>query len=273
MACNNTFPINKSSRISKSHRSIPWWSADLTILRKRTNDLRRLYQRTRNNGELRQKRKTQYFESKATYADTIRREKIRSWKEYCDVSTASNPWGAIYKKAAKKRNTSSHITTLCKADGTLTSDTKETLSLMTETFAPRDNRGDDNEYHKQIRDLFEQPANTADEQEFTTPEIRNIIENIKNKAPGEDGITSVIYNHAFKTVPTFITTIYNSCLKQGIFPTEWKKAKIIQIIKTGKERSYEVSKYRPISLLNTGAKVLEKLMINRINHHTHTKDA
>jgi hypothetical protein len=88
-----------------------------------------------------------------------------------------------------------------------------------------------------------------------------------NKAPGTDGITGVIYNHAFKMVPTFITAIYNGCLKQGIFPTEWKKARLIPIIKQGKENSYEVSKYRPISLLNIGGKVLEKLMINRTNHH------
>jgi hypothetical protein len=39
---------------------------------------------------------------------------------------------------------------------------------------------------------------------------------MKNKAPGEDGITSVIYNQAFKTVPTFITAIYNGCLKRDI---------------------------------------------------------
>jgi len=38
---------------------------------------------------------------------------------------------------------------------------------------------------------------------------------MKNRAPEEDGITSEIYNHAFKTEPTFITAIYNSCLKQG----------------------------------------------------------
>ena len=120
----------------------------ILILRKRTNALRRLYQRTRNNDELREKRKTQYFECKATYAATIRGEKIGSWKEYCDVSTASKPWGAIYKTAAVKGNTITQITSLRKPDGTLTVDTKETLSLMMETFIPRDNIGDDNEYHK-----------------------------------------------------------------------------------------------------------------------------
>jgi len=148
MACNNTFPIHRASRNSTSHRCVPWWSADLTILRKRTNVLRRLYQRTRNNDELREKRKIQYFECKATYAATIRREKIRSWKEYCYVSTATNPWGAIYKIVAGKRNTITHITSLRKPEGTLTADTNETLNLMLETFAPRDKRGEDNEYHK-----------------------------------------------------------------------------------------------------------------------------
>jgi len=29
----------------------------------------------------------------------------------------------------------------------------------------------------------------------------------------------------------------------------------------------EVTKYQPISLLNVGGKVLEKLLIDRINHH------
>ena len=139
-ACNNTFQIHRSLRNSTSHRSVPWWSADLTM-RKRTNALRRLYQRTRNNEELREKRKTKYYESKATYAATIKREKIRSWKEFCEVSTATNPWGTIYKIASGKRNTSTQITTLCKTGGNFTADTKETLSLMMETFAPRDRKG------------------------------------------------------------------------------------------------------------------------------------
>jgi len=54
-----------------------------------------------------------------------------------------------------------------------------------ETFAPRENMGDDNEYHKNIRVLTEQPGSTKDDREFTTPEIRNIIENMKNRAAGK----------------------------------------------------------------------------------------
>jgi hypothetical protein len=41
-------------------------------------------------------------------------------------------------------------------------------------------------------------------------------------------------------------------------------------VKPGKEGLNEVYKYRPISLLNIGGKVLEKLLIDRINHHLYS---
>jgi len=48
--------------------------------------------------------------------------------------------------------------------------------------------------------------------------------------------------------------------------------KLIPIVKPGKENSNDVSKFRPISFLNTGGKVLEKLLINKINHHVFAQD-
>ena len=44
-------------------------------MRKRMNALRRRYQRTRNNGDLREQRRSQYLEEKARYAATIKKEK------------------------------------------------------------------------------------------------------------------------------------------------------------------------------------------------------
>jgi len=46
---------------------------------------------------------------------------------------------------------------------------------------------------------------------------------------------------------------------------------IIPIIKPGKEESDEVSKFRPISLLDLGGKVLEKILVNRIYHHVYSQ--
>jgi hypothetical protein len=91
------------------------------------------------------------------------------------------------------------------------------------------------------------------------------------KAPGEDGIPNEVWKGLLTILPKYITAIYNKYLKEGVFPRIWKTAKIIPIVKPGKEGSDEVNKFRPISLLASGAKVLEKLLINRINHHVYTR--
>jgi hypothetical protein len=53
---------------------------------------------------------------------------------------------------------------------------------------------------------------------------------------------------------------------------KWKYSVIIPIIKSGKEGCNDVSKYRPISLINIGGKRLERLMIDRILFHIYSND-
>ena len=166
-------------------------------MRKATNALRRKYQRTSNNAELREEHKTTYFNQKSKYAATIRREKTKSWKEYCNLTTAANSWNAVYRLTAGKQKTNTQLTTLRKPNGSLTKDTKETLSFMLEHFTPEDNELEDNTHHKQVRAIITQPQNTPDNSEFTRQEIRRVIEGLDNtKAPGEDGITAEIYRHS-----------------------------------------------------------------------------
>jgi hypothetical protein len=60
-------------------------------------------------------------------------------------------------------------------------------------------------------------------------------------------------------------------LRTGRFPVNWKIAKILPIAKPGREKSADTSKYRPISLLNTEGKVLEKLLSKRITPPIHDR--
>jgi len=122
-----------------------------------------------------------------------------------------------------------------------------------------------------MRKAVEEPIRTSDDIKFSKEEIKQAIETFSDKkAPGIDGITAGIYLRTFKIFPRLVTAIYNQCLKRGCFPQRWKIAKIIPIIKPGKENSTDPTKYRPFSLLNIGGKVLEKLLINRINIYTKT---
>ena len=99
-------------------------------------------------------------------------------------------------------------------------------------------------------------------------ELMKITKNLHiKKATGTD----MINNKCLKKLPIkaiiYLNFIFNGCFKIGYFPTHWKQANIISIPKAGKDKSLPES-YRPISLLSSIGKTLEKLIANRIRVHT-----
>jgi len=186
-------------------------------MRKRINTLRTKYQRTTNNDELRESLKNQYHEEKTKYQAAIKREK-KFWKEFYNLTLSTNSWNAVYKIASNKAKRSQTLTTSQKIDGTLTTDINETVTYMLDYLITKDEEDNDLDYHKTIRILTERPIQTADDREYTPEEIWNAIDAINcEKASGEDGITSDIFQRAYKQFPTFINTLYSECLRQGCF--------------------------------------------------------
>ena len=100
LPCNKSFNTRNATK-PMYHKSVTWWTKELTPMRKRTNALRR-YKRTTNNNDLRERRKNQYHDEKTQYPAAIKREKIKSWKEFCNLTSATNPWNVVYKLATNK---------------------------------------------------------------------------------------------------------------------------------------------------------------------------
>ena len=45
--CDKSFRKQRATRKTITNKSVPWWAEELTVMRKRTNALRRRFQRTR----------------------------------------------------------------------------------------------------------------------------------------------------------------------------------------------------------------------------------
>jgi hypothetical protein len=199
--------------------------------------------------------------------------KIKPWKGFCNLTSSTNPWNSVYNLASNKTKRSQTLATLQKPDGSLTTDINETVKYMLEYLITKDEDDNDSHYHKIIRTLTERPIQTADDRQYTPEEIGNTIDAINcKKAPGEDGITTEIVQLAYIQFPNFINTLYNEYLRQGCYPKRWKGVKLIPITKPGKEDTTDPSKFRPISLINVGGKVPEKILINSIMHHVYTNN-
>jgi hypothetical protein len=97
---------------------------------------------------------------------------------------------------------------------------------MLDNLITIDDQTDDTDYHKIIRTKIKEPNHTGGDRDFTPTEVKNAIEDLKNKkALGEDGIARVLYLRVYKLFPTLTYTIYGECLRTGCFPKRWEKSK------------------------------------------------
>ncbi|GBM88192.1 putative RNA-directed DNA polymerase from transposon BS, partial [Araneus ventricosus] len=123
-----------------------------------------------------------------------------------------------------------------------------------------------------VRDSVEKFLNSSPNSytDFPPPhndELIKCIKNLnKNKAPGYDGIDNkIILNLPINCITT-LSIIIENIMKFGYFPTRWKTATVIPILKPGKDPTDHVS-YRPISLLPSISKIAEHLILSRLNDH------
>jgi hypothetical protein len=68
-----------------------------------------------------------------------------------------------------------------------------------------------------------------------------------------------------------LTYIFNAIFKQKYWPSQLKTSEITMIPKAGKTLN-SVSSYRPISLLPSISKLLEKLLLKRIRSYPNTEE-
>lgn len=121
----------------------------------------------------------------------------------------------------------------------------------------------------QIKQIEEEIENYTNENpiefEPTSPkEIKNYITKLPlKKAPGPDQITNDILKQLTKKSLAILATIFNACLRLGYFPNKWKLAYIVPFHKAGKDK-HKPNSYRPISLLSTLSKLLEKVISIRL---------
>jgi hypothetical protein len=113
----------------------------------------------------------------------------------------------------------------------------------------------------------------AGEPKLTDPEeVQEAIRGLKvSKAPGPNGIPNRVLKHLPRRAVSLLVLIFNAILLTHHFPTAWKHARVISILKPGKDPALP-SSYRPISLLDTIGKLFEKLLLARILHEVTCAD-
>lgn len=209
-----------------------------------------------------------------TYTETYRRYRnnltktLRSAKSdyYKDQlkSNQGNPkshWKTINSLLGRANKISHSISLLPPCDNISAAFNEHFISLGNSESNSRDS------YKKYLNQpptfsMYMAPTNTS--------EVITHLKSLKSDTPGFDDISPKVLKLTYESLASPLTHLINLSLKQGIFPTHLKKAKVIPIYKSGNR--CDINNYRPISILPAFSKIYEKIiaarLINYLEKHT-----
>lgn len=198
-----------------------------------------------------------YKKERAIYRRKIQEAKKEAWSTFC--KNTKNPYGKLKKVAFEDfYNQESYALSSSKA----TIQTKQNLfkELTTNIFGKSEKPTPSNYIpDPSVPDLTTQELTTA------------LMSFNKNKAPGIDEIDHIILRNLLKSQQHLLLKMYNSLLHLNYFPEPWKIGEAVYFLKKGKPPE-ETSSYRPITLLPVFGKVLEKIVLRRINYELEQKN-
>lgn len=228
-----------------------WWSEDIATVRRDCLRARRLYQRA----SQKQAHGPQYEQVKAAYETkkkelktAIKAAKRKCWQVLCE-EVDNDPWGRPYKTVMRK----------IKPRGPNAPSSPNFLKRVVHHLFPE---------HQRRAVGIGLGATTA--AETTTPpavtmaELTMAAKKISvRKAPGPDGIPGLAIRTAALSFPRIFADTFSACIREGIFPAQWKVQRLVLLAK-GNKPPDEPSSYRPLCMLDIAGKLFERVIGARL---------
>ena len=252
----------------------PYWSKTLATLHQELSEAREGMEQNPC-----AQTKARHNELKEEFNSTKTKEIQQCWHETTSALSLENSTGKLWKltKALNDDVTTTYRATVLEDDDEFHTG-KRAANLLASVFeeeskikVPTQRK---REVGHELREKTRQQANPTPPMtsDFTMADLSDAIKRLKNKkSPGKDGVCNEMIKHLGLSARNKLLELFNLSWKSGIFPSAWKEAVIIPVLKKGKDPKKKTS-YRPISLLSCLGKTLERMVNKQLMWHLETNN-
>ena len=249
----------KQSRLR--NRRSPWLTRDIVSLMRKRDLLKCKAMNTNESNDW-----IEYKKARNTTNNVIKQSKASYYKEAC-ILNKDNPrklWSTI-NEVCGRSSKSSHVKTLEIGQKTLTDD-PSISEAFNEHFSEIGPKLIEAVESDDTAKSFLEYVPITDKVFGITPicpaKVLQLFLNLSDrKASGLDNISSKLLKVAAPVIATSITDLFNCSISTGVFPDEWKLARVVPVFKKG-IRS-DVNNYRPTSIIPIIARVFEKAIYDQ----------
>jgi hypothetical protein len=249
-------------------RRCDWWCDYLT-------EQRKTYRRARKHLNKLKKRQvtgdslttalSTFRVARSRYRASVEKSKGNLLRKVVEKLDKEGPWSPLYHEFKANRSVDLAYVQNIRVNNKHTTGIEETTEVLLNTLIPDDSHVNDNDYHQQIRAWAAVPPESPASDLPSTDEFNNVVRRLPlNKSSGEDKISNRMIKEACKAAGDALLTVYNRCIVEGVFPRIWRRGFIRIIPKSGDKPPDDPKSYRPITLLPSLGKLLERLIVPRL---------
>lgn len=246
---------NKTVKIRQSDP--PWMHNNL---RKLMRQRKRAYDKAKKTNSQQQWQKYKRLRNETTnMLRSSKREYFEKMANKLNTNvTSSRDWWKILKTFITTTK-SSNIPPM-KSNNEFFTEDKDKAKLLNNYFKTQSSLNDDGKILPQVNKINANDLSVI----MTSPdEVKSVLETLKiGKASGPDYINNYVLKMCAAELSEPLSKLFNYSLSQSKVPKIWKEANVTPVFKKDDPSDYR--NYRPISLLSTVGKVLERII------HKHT---
>ncbi|GFS95737.1 probable RNA-directed DNA polymerase from transposon X-element [Trichonephila clavipes] len=244
----------------------PWWNTDCQIAYKNQRKLWGIFRRYPTTENL------LAFKKAKANARRVRRQRQRQfWIRYVSSLASSTSSKQLWKKVKVANGIYREVSfPILQTSNSVFSSPVEIANILGETFQSVSSTASYNSRFLEIKRRAERtPMNFSTRSffpyncDFMMTELKTALLQAHNTSLGPDRITYTMLRHLNPNSLTNILFSYNRVWKEHCFPSSWREAIVIPILKPGKVATDPLS-YRPIALTSCFCKTFERMVNTRL---------